>query len=94
MKLGIVYGTPLRRSPLGLPYGKPKTLATRLTNDNLFVMEGMLILSMRVAKNKVEEIRWVYNQIIGIKNCTAEMAIIAPKSNKTAQDTGEKSYIC
>ena len=56
---------------MGLSYGKPKPLAARLTNDNLFVMEGMPIPSMHVAKSKVEEIRWVCNQISGIEHCYA-----------------------
>ena len=79
---------------MGLSYGKPTPLAARLTNDNLFVMEGMPIPSMHVAKSEVEEIRWVYNQISGIERGTMEIAIVAPKPSQVKLcRILEKSYI-
>ncbi|HIO78869.1 TPA: hypothetical protein EYG59_09825 [Candidatus Poribacteria bacterium] len=55
-------------------------------------MEGMPIPSMHVAKSKVEEIRWVYNQISGIEHCTAEIAILRQSQAKLRRIL-EKNHI-
>ena len=61
-------------------------------NDNLFVMEGLPIPSMHVAKSKVDEIRWVYNQISGIEHCTSEIAILRQSQAKLRRIL-EKDYV-
>ena len=55
-------------------------------------MEGMPIPSMHVAKSKVEEIRWVYNQISGIEHCTSEIAILRQSQAKLRRIL-EKDYV-
>ena len=61
-------------------------------NDNLFVMEGLPIPSMHVAKSKVDEIRWVYNQISGIEHCTSKIAILCQSQAKLRRIL-EEDYI-
>ena len=66
----------------GLSYSKPRPIAARLTNHDIFAMEDMPIPSMHVAKSEVEEIKWVYNQISSAECSVTEIAIIARKRHQ------------
>ena len=69
-------------------------IAALHTNHDIFVMAGMPLPSMHVAKSEIEEIKWVYNQISDTEHSVTETAIIASgRHRKMLRRMFEKNHI-